>query len=412
MEEIKKELVTIKEGEIYLVVPGITNINDIKKNLSLNLEKYKNIIWTEETRKDVKNLMSELKPQRTIIKKIAASFKRDGEKKVRVVYDQIKEIEQILDEVINPLEESEKKYIEECRIFKLNQKKAEFKTAIDPINEEIERINLEFNFIVREKIEFDDKWANSSSEVIAQKIADIYDNDVLLIEEKFKERKNNLKDYCELLTERKKLSSNINFELILGTDMYETDMQVLKDKLNKFADNQIETERLAKEKIEKEVKEKEEKRLAEEKEKLERLEKERLEKERLEIKKEQNRIDKIEADKKEKERLEKEKEDKIKSLKIEIKEIDLECEILDTDTIEVLEYKLKEIKSELFRKEKEAEHDRLAAEKAEIERKEKEEKRKSEKTKTITLKFEDIKISQAILLLEFLNDNNINYEKL
>jgi len=390
MEEIKKELVTIKEGEIYLVVPGITNINDIKKNLSLNLEKYKNIIWTEETRKDVKNLMSELKPQRTIIKKIAASFKRDGEKKVRVVYDQIKEIEQILDEVINPLEESEKKYIEECRIFKLNQKKAEFKAAIDPINEEIERINLEFNFIVREKIEFDDKWANSSSEVIAQKIADIYDNDVLLIEEKFKERKNNLKDYCELLTERKKLSSNINFELILGTDMYETDMQVLKDKLNKFADNQIETERLAKEKIEKEVKEKEEKRLAEEKEKLEILEKEKLEKERLE----------------------KEKEDKIKSLKIEIKEIDLECEILDTDTIEVLEYKLKEIKSELFRKEKEAEHDRLAAEKAEIERKEKEEKRKSEKTKTITLKFEDIKISQAILLLEFLNDNNINYEKL
>jgi hypothetical protein len=231
----------IEEGSIKLEVAGVTNLDLIKQNLSTTLEKYRNILWTEETRKDIQEVIKELKPERTKIKKVAAAFNKEGKAAVKRIYDQIKEVEAILDDVINPLEQGEKDYLEKCRIGRLEKKQLQFKEKVEVINILIDQHNKEIKYLNIENIKFLEEWGN-----LAVKTIDFNLDELAVKADKTRQnaldRIDLVNTHCELLKSQYDLATAPNGILILDKNIYTMNNQDIKERLDDFAANQQATE--------------------------------------------------------------------------------------------------------------------------------------------------------------------------
>ena len=358
----------VNEGIVRLEVNGVVNIQEIKANLSANLDKYRDIIWTEETRKDIQEVIKELKPERTKIKKIAATFNKQGKEVIKTKYDEIKSIERLLDEVINPLEQGEKDYIEKVRLANMEKKKAIFADQIAEINKIIEDQNKYFKYTLHEPIQFLDDWGKKSENSIKLELEKIV-SDI----EKKRTEIINLKDgvmtAAELFKNQYELKSSLNYELILGDRIYTDTLQECKVILEKFAADQqakeIEAEELAKEEAERKARLEKEKAEAEQKKK----EQEAARKHQEELKAAQEKAAAEERARIEKERLQEEERKKA---------------IIENDR------KLRE-----------------------QEEKKKSQDKSGEKlvTRDYTMKF-TVNKDQATKLFQFMIDNDIKYEKI
>jgi len=227
----------LEKGLVSLQVQSITNLDQIKSNLKITLEKYEGIVWTEENRKDIQNVIEELKSPRTDVKKFAAAFNKEGTAKVKEVYNQIKEVEQMITDIIAPLEKSEKEYLEQKRLEKFIAKKTKFQPVIDELNTIIAKLNKGFGYILHEQVEFLEEWAKDSEEKINSRLIDVT-KEVSNTRSKLLDKIEAVNIACESLKGTYDLSMPLNWKLILGNKVYTESLVDLKAILEDFAENQ------------------------------------------------------------------------------------------------------------------------------------------------------------------------------
>ena len=125
------ELKTIKK--INLIPAYIeTNIEEVSKSLDLILEKYRGLIFTEESVKDCKATLAELRKGKSGIDSFRKEIKKELTKNVTEFEGQVKELLKKVDEVIEPIELQYNKFEEDRK------------------NEQRERVQIFVNDFIRE----------------------------------------------------------------------------------------------------------------------------------------------------------------------------------------------------------------------------------------------------------------------
>lgn len=146
----------LKTIEKINLIPAVveTNIEEVSKSLDLILEKYKGLIFTEETVKDCKATLAELRKGKTGIDNFRKEIKKELTKNVTKFEGQIKELLKKVDEVIYPIEEQYVKFEEDRK------------------NKQRERVQIFVNDCVREfglneefskELTIDDSYLNKTA---------------------------------------------------------------------------------------------------------------------------------------------------------------------------------------------------------------------------------------------------------
>lgn len=132
----------LKTIEKLNIVPAQieTNIEEVSKSLDLVLEKYKGLVFTEETIKECKSTLAELRKGKTGIDSFRKEIKKELTKNVTKFESEIKELLKKVDAVIDPIEKQYNKFEE-------NRK-----------NEQRQRVQIFVNEFIRE-FELEEKFA-------------------------------------------------------------------------------------------------------------------------------------------------------------------------------------------------------------------------------------------------------------
>ncbi len=146
----------LKTIEKINLIPAVveTNIEEVSKSLDLILEKYKGLIFTEETVKDCKATLAELRKGKMGIDNFRKEIKKELTKNVTEFEGQIKELLKKVDEVIYPIEEQYVKF-EEDRKNKLRERVQIF------VNDCIREFGLNEEF--SKELTIDDSYLNKTA---------------------------------------------------------------------------------------------------------------------------------------------------------------------------------------------------------------------------------------------------------
>ena len=247
MEDKKFE---VQLGSVAIDMFAIVNYDEVKSILGEKLVNPKC-----ENSKDKKELETKLKEYsdiRTPIAKERANANKLGTAKVKEILSQFDEIRDLVDDYKTPLTEAIEAYDEKNRLEKLEKKKAIFLPQIEEANNVIRDINLTYGKALIELIQWDDSFANMKDEKV-----------VFLLEEaiqgaiKRKQEIDNNIEAVEILCESLKglynLQSDLNYKLILDDRIYTDSLKDLKERLDKFADQQQKSEAEAADKAEEEA---------------------------------------------------------------------------------------------------------------------------------------------------------------
>ena len=240
----------IEKGLIELKYNGVKNLQDIKNLMEEKVEKYKNIIVTEETLKECKETLEEIKPIRQEIKKFRAELNKELTAAIKDKLSEVDQITGILNDVIEPIEKGIEFFEEEKRIKKLESKKQIFIPLIENANNNLRQEDLPL-FYELKAIEWSDEWVNKSDKAIKDIIIEQIDTIKKDIQAK-NDRVELIKTHCKLLKNEWSLISEVNWQY-LRREIYEDNW---KEKLSDLAAAQQEQEMKIQEKIEKQEKEK------------------------------------------------------------------------------------------------------------------------------------------------------------
>lgn len=146
----------LQKIEQIKLIPAVveTNIELVSKSLDVILENYKGLIFTEETVKDCKNTLAELRKGKMGIDNFRKEIKKELTKNVTEFEGQIKELLKKVDEVINPIEEQYNKFEEDRK----NKQKERVQIFVNDCVREF-GLNEEFS----KELTIDDSYLNKTA---------------------------------------------------------------------------------------------------------------------------------------------------------------------------------------------------------------------------------------------------------
>ncbi len=247
----------VKENMEITVISEVEKVALAVKN---KVEKYKNLVVTQDTRKELKELLdNDLKVDRKDLKDYRASLNKNLKSLSKSKLDEVDNIINNYNEVIKPIQEGLGRFAEVEKERRLQEKKDATKEKIAECNEVLKGLGNLRGMEVKE-VEFLEEYAN-------KKLVDIE----MLIENQFvdeSKRFQNALDRLELLEIKRDglvKEYNVNSEI----DVYDIDnifsrdkkeiLEELEELVIKRANLEIELERKKLEKEEKEKREKEQK---------------------------------------------------------------------------------------------------------------------------------------------------------
>lgn len=371
-------MIEIIESKVNLELNGISNFESIEVLAKERAKKIKETVIDESNYKLIEKEMKELLEPAKILRKVAASFKKEGESKVKEIYDKIKDLENIIRSEIEEKTKEIELFIVEDKKRKIEAKKLEVIDFINELNEEIKEMKAPYKTFTT--IEFSEDWAVKSVSWIKEEIQRMY-NEQAVVHRSSNERLKYADMKSKVLKSEYSIENNIDYMQVLGLNIYDLSVsevdEILENKAQEIQYLEIEQEEKLREKI------------------------------RLE---EENKIKKIEE--------EKEKEiKKLKEQEEKQKQIEIEKAVAEERAKAEQEYKIKREQEEKERLEKERIYkEKLEAEILENEKirleQEKEAKLKAKKENkyTFDLKVKDCSLEQSKMLKEFLEKNNFKFE--
>ena len=130
-------MIEIIESKVSLELNGISNFESIEVLAKERAKKIKETVIDETNYKLIEKEMKELLEPAKILRKVAASFKKEGEAKVKEIYDKIKDLESIIRSEIEEKTKEIELFIIEDKKRKIEAKKSEFAEILNEMNEEI-----------------------------------------------------------------------------------------------------------------------------------------------------------------------------------------------------------------------------------------------------------------------------------
>ena len=358
----------IVESKVNLEIQGISNFEELEKLAKERAKKIKETVIDEENYKLIQKELDELFDPAKVLRKVAASFKKEGESKVNEIYDKIKEVENVIRNAVKDKTEEIEKFIIEDKKRKIEVKKTEVAEILNSMNEEI--LEMKAPYKTFNIIEFSEDWAIKSILWIKEEMTRLY-NEQATTHRACNERLKYADMKSKILKNEYSIENNIDYMQVLGLEIYDLSVEkideILESKAQEIQYLEIEQEEKLREKIEQE-KENELKKQQE----LAEAEKQKAIDEA--IAKERKIAE--ENYKKQREQEEKERQEK---------------------------ERLEKIEQEKQRK--------LLEEKRIAEEKEAKLKAKKENKYTFSLKIIEASLEQSKLLNEFLKENNISFEK-
>lgn len=179
----------LKVEEIKDLPSVVFNFEDLKKELVVNLEKYKGLVYTDENIKDAKTDRANLNKLSEAIDTRRKEIKNKYLEPYNKFEAQIKELEALINEPKALIDKQIKDFEEKEKLEKKNTIEFFFKTRIDNLYE-----ILKFETI------FNEKWLNKTYKIedIQNEIIDIIDrtkDDFKVIEDMHTEFEATLKDF-------------------------------------------------------------------------------------------------------------------------------------------------------------------------------------------------------------------------
>jgi len=229
----------------------VTNLQDLKKYYIEYTAKFQNLVVLDEQEKEYKELLSEIKKERTPLKNARVGVNKYLTAETKKILAEIDEVTKLLDEVIKPIETALNELSENRRIKRLNEKKEKFAQRLNELNEAIAEANQEYKLNI-ELVEFDENWVKFKDEDIDKVISDRAEQ----ITNTVKTVKNNLKMIvivADKLKNEYDLKSEIDTENIDITDIEAIETE-LEKRANKQQEIEINAEIAAKERLEREIK--------------------------------------------------------------------------------------------------------------------------------------------------------------
>lgn len=130
------------------------NFEEMKENLKTNLEKYQNLIVTDETLEGVKKIQKELSKTKNTVDSYRKKIKKEVKKPIDVFESQCKELTGLIIEVEEPLKEGIKVFADKVR----EEKRVKI---VDFINEKVAEAELIEKYAC--KVDVLDRYLNVSS---------------------------------------------------------------------------------------------------------------------------------------------------------------------------------------------------------------------------------------------------------
>ena len=372
--------IEIIEGKQVLEIDGVSNVEEMKMYYKNYAKQFQDLVILDEQEKDYKEILKEMKGTRKPLKELRTRIRKELDEKKSFILSDFDEMVKYLDEAIKPLSEKLDTFAEDRKRAKIKKKKDKFMQSIIDINELIKTIDNPF--LVIEEVEWNDKWNNTRDELINEEITKICNHIKEIVD-----TADDKIETAELIADKFKNEYDLKTKIDhmdLKENLYKTVSEV-KEILENMAIKQQVKEAEIEEEIQARLKRKEEK---------ERKEKEKEEKKKEKARlAEQERLLETEREKIRKEEIKKLEKEAKKSEKIEVGEKKLNAidEIAGMITEEIL-------KDDVAKKPKNVTVEDLFGKTVE------------EKTKNITLVLNEIKLSKAELLKEFLEENKIEYE--
>lgn len=372
-------MIEVKESKYQIELTGVSDFETLEKMAIERANKIKCTVIDEKNYKTVEKEMKELLEPAKVLRKISASFKKEGEAKVKEMYGRIKKVENIIRDEVKSKQEEIEIFILEEKKRKIEQKKLETKEFLNELNGEI--VQRKAPYKTFENIEFLEEWSVKSVTAIKEEMQRLY-NDKALLHRNCTERIKYADMKSKMLKNEYTIENSIDYMSVLGFEIYDLTIQEVDEKLENKASEiavyEAEQEEKLREKIR--IEEEENRRKLElETEKEIKIQQEKLEKEK------QKAID---------EAIEKER-------KIQEKKYTEQRELEEKERLE----KERLHKIELEKERKIAEEKRIKEEKIA------KSKAKKENKYTFSLKIIEASLEQYVLLNEFLEKNKINFER-
>ena len=369
----------IVESKVNLEIQGISNFEELEKLAKERAKKIKETVIDEENYKLIQKELDELLDPAKVLRKVAASFKKEGESKINEIYDKIKEVENVIRNAVKDKTEEIEKFIIEDKKRKIEAKKTEVAEILNSMNEEI--LEMKAPYKTFNIIEFSEDWAIKSILWIKEEMTKLY-NEQATTHRACNERLKYADMKSKILKNEYSIENNIDYMQVLGVEIYDLSVEkideILESKAQEIQSLEIEQEEKLREKI------------------------------RLE---EENKLKKIEQEKENELKKQQELAEAEKQKAID-EAIAKERKIAEENYKKQREHEEKERQEkERLEKIEQEKQRKLLEEKRIAEEKEAKLKAKKENKYTFSLKIIEASLEQSKLLNKFLKENNISFEK-
>lgn len=219
------------------------NKEQIVKELNEALKKYENLVFTEENTPEIRKVLAELRKGKTAADEYRKSIKKELTAPVTEFEKEIKSITALFDNVIDPLNNQLKEYVERKR----EEKRLELQEHIDNYTKEIELLPKYVS-----QIEIDSSFLTQSHSIkTAKESLEFRANNLLSEQNLEKMNQEAIETYVKL----KNSEHEFNLSVVAYLSQLEfNDVESVKNTIND--DVQSELDRISKEVVEKEVQEK------------------------------------------------------------------------------------------------------------------------------------------------------------
>lgn len=248
------ENVKVLEGQQVIQFEGVTNLDQLLKIYTKFAEQYKGLVVVEGEEKAYKEMVEELKKERTPLKNVRTAMNKQLKELSKIELEKMDKVIAVLDEVIKPIENGLEVLADEKRQIKIKKKQDKFMPLLDELNQIISDIDLPYFEL--EQVGWQESWNNKKDSDIDMEITKLTEE----IKTKIKTSKN-ARATAELIADKFKneydLKVKIDIEVLKG-DIY-LDVAELTEKIDELALKQQELELAVEEKVIEEVEHKQEK---------------------------------------------------------------------------------------------------------------------------------------------------------